>query len=185
MCGIADFGTSIAAQIIDGGWVARPIPSSPKPHATDGMDKPPLPAAAVVRRKSEPPTKRRRRTVPSLGCLVRHSASPVSTAQDTQYYVHIQNTHERVWHSVPNIQNIHKTGGDDHRLCSQRDCVAAGHQAALGKAARAGCPHWPNSAAHPSIVIVRFFHVLLDEGGSRSSLALSALAAHGSLSSCH
>ena len=41
LCGIADFGTSIAAQIIDGGWVARPIPSSPKPHATDGMDKPP------------------------------------------------------------------------------------------------------------------------------------------------
>ena len=68
---------------------------------------------------------------------------------------------ERIWQSVPNIQNIHRPVGMII-ACSQRDCDAAGHQAALGKAARAGCPHWPNSAAHPSIIIVRFFHVLLD-----------------------
>ena len=38
--GIADFGTSIAAQIIDGGWVARPIPSSPKPMPWMGWTNP-------------------------------------------------------------------------------------------------------------------------------------------------
>ncbi len=45
LCGIADFGTSIAVQIIDG-WMdgtAHPSSLKPMPWPMDGMDKPPLP----------------------------------------------------------------------------------------------------------------------------------------------